>query len=132
MIIFQNLIWRIVPSTSFLNNGFNSPKIISLIHFGSDLYDSESKRAIWAWVMLLNCVDRWILFKDTLSWWEQEELCDKFFALLFPTFANNHHEKLIVILKEFRKIYNNWRNVLWKKLVERHNKVRRRLSRMYI
>jgi hypothetical protein len=45
-----------------------------------------------------------------------------FFILLFPTFANNSREKLILISKEFSKTYNNWRNFLWKKLVEMHDK----------
>jgi hypothetical protein len=45
-----------------------------------------------------------------------------FFTLLFPTFAKNYHEKLVVISKDFRRAFNNWRNVLWKRLLERHEK----------
>jgi hypothetical protein len=85
---------------------------------------SESYKSLPKWVKETILSELKPLFLRVRCLDESKKNCvlKNFFILLFPTFANNHHEKLVVISKEFRKTYNNWRNVLWKKLVERYDK----------
>lgn len=85
---------------------------------------SESYKSLPKWVKETILSELKPLFLRVRCLDESKKNCvlKNFFILLFPTFANNHHEKVVVISKEFRKTYNNWRNVLWKKLVERYDK----------
>jgi hypothetical protein len=85
---------------------------------------SESYKSLPKWIkeMILNELKPLFLRVRRLDESKKNCVLQNFFILLFPKFANNRHEKLIVISKELRKTYNNWRNVLWKKLVERHDK----------
>jgi len=39
-----------------------------------------------------------------------------FLMILFPKFAKDNHERLVAVANDFRKMWSNWRNTLWKKL----------------
>jgi hypothetical protein len=53
---------------------------------------------------------------------KRNKIIKDFLTILFPQFAEENHEKLIALATDFRKSWNNWRNVLWKKLSSRYKK----------
>lgn len=42
--------------------------------------------------------------------------------MLFPSFAENHRERLVILAADFRKSWSSWRNVLWQKITQRYEK----------
>ena len=53
---------------------------------------------------------------------KKNQIIQDFLSLLFPSFAKNHHERLVALAIEFRKSWNNWRNNLWQKISTRYKK----------
>lgn len=49
-------------------------------------------------------------------------------TILFPRFAEENHERLVALAADLRKSWNNWRNMLWKKLSTRYKKYINRLE----
>lgn len=96
------------------NSSLSQDQVASLL---STSYDSMTK---WMKELILSELKPLFLRIRTLDESKKNYILQDFFALLFPTFAKSNHDKLTSISKDFRKTYNNWRNSLWKKLLDRH------------
>lgn len=98
------------------NSSISQEQLATLL---STSYDSITK---WIKEVILGELKPLFLRIQRLDDSKKNFILQDFFTSLFPTFANNNREKLIIISKDFRKTYNNWRNILWKKILERYTK----------
>lgn len=53
---------------------------------------------------------------------KKNQLMKDFLGILFPQFSKQNNERKIALASELRKQWNNWRNLLWSKLMSRYNK----------
>ena len=53
---------------------------------------------------------------------KKNRIIQDFLSKIFPSFAENHHERLVVLSADFRKLWSNWRNAFWQKLLDWNEK----------
>jgi hypothetical protein len=53
---------------------------------------------------------------------KRNRIIQDFISMLFPSLKKNHHERLVTLATDFRKSWNNWRNILWQKINYRYKK----------
>jgi hypothetical protein len=106
---------HIVPKEFISNNEtLNQEKLVQLLSDGT--YPKRVKEFILGELKPL------FLRTRHLDNSKKNSIIQDFLSLLFPSLAENHNERLVVLAAEFRKSWNNWRNTLWQRISYRYKK----------
>jgi len=83
---------------------------------------SDGTQPKWAKDLILSELKPLFLRTRHLDNSKKNLIIRDFLSVLFPSFAEQHHERLAILAADFCKSWSNWRNVLWQKITQRYEK----------
>lgn len=85
----------------------------------SHIFSTPNSIPKWVRTAVINELKTLFLRTRLLDQSSKNIIIKDFLAVLFPTFVNNHPDKVGDIARTFRKNWTSWRSVLWDKINER-------------